>query len=101
VSKLYLLTVESTGAGTVSVAGAFLTPQAAMSSRPGEWKRSRLLEVWTRPTTDEEHRELFGESLAVYEIDFCIPNDPITAFGFAVLAGDPVAQDAVRDLLKL
>lgn len=107
--RLYILTAETGLRGSVrgKVLGAFLTRKTAMDHRPGDWEWvcpippivARLATAGDppgdRPSPSTgvlrytiERVELAEEGLS-----------DLQRFALAVLAGDPAAADAVRDVL--
>lgn len=103
--KVYVLTSEPYHDNS-TILGVYLSREAAEAAQPGKWARSHWSEDrWemrkSQPFVAGQLRGSEEEDYQIREIELSAAGaDPIQAFALAVLAGDPVAVDAVRDILR-
>lgn len=78
-----------------------LSAEAAMAASPGHaWNRWNE-DKWMREATHEERQgEIRHATVEAVELD-AAGADAMQQFALAILAGDPVACDAAKDVLKL
>jgi hypothetical protein len=103
-----------------TIIGVYSSLLGAQHARPGNWNpvtgpaRERWKTVSTRKAKDGDpendrnspaYSGSYMDGYAIYEFDLegltdTWGGDPVKAFAVAVLDGDPVAMDAVRDITR-
>lgn len=82
----------------VSPAGVYSSLERAKTAWPGAWEEWSE-DHWYRDATDEER---VGEirHAEIHALELEAGDDPLVQFALALLARDPVALDAAKDVLK-